>query len=142
MRRREFVAALGSAMAWPVVAHGQQSVAATPIVGLLASSSAEAPAGPVAAIHLALKQAGYGIGQTVRIEYRYANNQLDRLPDLAVELARIPVAVIITSGGPGPALAAKHATTTIPIVFAPIPDPVHSGLVQSLNRPGGNITGV
>ena len=89
-----------------------------PVVGFLASSSAEAPAGPVAAIHLALKQAGYEIGQFVRVEYRYANNQLEQLPGLAAELVKIPVAVIITSGGPGPALAAKSATTTIPIVFA------------------------
>jgi putative ABC transport system substrate-binding protein len=76
------------------------------------------------------------------MEYRYANNQLDRLPALAAELVKIPAAVIITSGGPGPTLAAKAATTTIPIVFAPVPDPVRSGLVASLNRPGGNITGV
>jgi putative ABC transport system substrate-binding protein len=76
------------------------------------------------------------------MEYRYANNQLDQLPSLATELAKISVAVIITSGGPGPALAAKSVTKTIPIVFAPVPDPVRSGLVESLNRPGGNVTGV
>ena len=142
MKRREFIAGLGGAAAWPLVARGQQPATTMPVVGFLASSSAEAPAGPVAAIHLALKQAGYEVGQTVRVEYRYANNQLDQLPGLAAELVRIPVAVIITSGGPGPALAAKSATTTIPIVFAPIPDPVRSGLVESLNRPGGNVTGV
>jgi putative ABC transport system substrate-binding protein len=76
------------------------------------------------------------------MEYRFANNQSDRLPGLAAELAKIPAAVIITSGGPGHALAAKNATTSIPIVFAPVPDPVRIGLVQSLNRPGGNVTGV
>jgi putative ABC transport system substrate-binding protein len=76
------------------------------------------------------------------MEYRYANNQLERLPALADELVKIPAAVIITSGGPAPTLAAKAATTTIPIVFAPVPDPVRSGLVASFNRPGGNITGV
>jgi putative ABC transport system substrate-binding protein len=113
-----------------------------PVVGFLASSSAAAPSGPVAAIHLALKQAGYEVGQTLRMEYRYANNQLERLPALADELVKIPAAVIITSGGPAPTLAAKAATTTIPIVFAPVPDPVRSGLVASFNRPGGNITGV
>src|SRR4029453_10372956 len=91
---------------------------------------------------IALKEAGYEVGQTVRIEYRYANNQLDRLPVLATELVNISATVIITSGGLVPALAAKAATTTIPIVFAPVPDPVRSGLVASLNRPGGNITGV
>jgi putative ABC transport system substrate-binding protein len=76
------------------------------------------------------------------MEYRYANNQLERLPALADELVKIPAVVIITSGGPAPTLAAKAATTTIPIVFAPVPDPVRSGLVASFNRPGGNITGV
>jgi putative ABC transport system substrate-binding protein len=76
------------------------------------------------------------------MEYRYANNQLDRLPTLAAELVGIPAAVIVTSGGPRPTLVAKAATTTIPIVFAPIPDPVRSGLVASFNRPGGNITGI
>jgi putative ABC transport system substrate-binding protein len=105
-------------------------------------STADAPAGPVAAIQLALKQAGYEVDQTVRIEYRYANNQLDRLPVLATELVNISATVIITTGGLAPALAAKAATTTIPIVFAPVPDPVRNGLVASLNRPGGNITGV
>jgi putative tryptophan/tyrosine transport system substrate-binding protein len=142
MRRREFIAALSGAAAWPLVARAQQPATTVPVVGFLALSSAEAPAGPVAAIHLALKEAGYLAGQTVRLEYRYANNQLDHLPGLAAELVKIPVAVIITSGGPGPALTAKSATTTIPIVFAPVPDPVRSGLVESLNRPGGNVTGV
>jgi putative tryptophan/tyrosine transport system substrate-binding protein len=99
MRRREFIAGLGGAAAWPIVGRAQQPSTTVPVVGFLASSSAEAPAGPVAAIHLALKQAGFEIGQTVRVEYRYANNQLDQLPGLAAELVMIPVAVIITSGG-------------------------------------------
>jgi putative ABC transport system substrate-binding protein len=142
MKRRAFIAGLGSAAAWPIAAAGQQPATSLPVVGFLASSSSEAPSGPVSAIHLALRQAGYEIGQTVQMEYRYANNQLDRLPALAAELVKIPAAVVITSGGPGPTLAAKSATTTIPIVFAPVPDPVRSGLVESLNRPGGNITGV
>jgi len=143
VKRREFITLLGgAATAWPLAARTQQTAMTIPVVGFLASSSANAPSGPVAAIHLALKQAGYELGHTVRMEYQYANNQLERLPTLADELVKIPAAVIITSGGPGPALAAKAATTTIPIVFAPMPDPVRSGLVASFNRPGGNITGV
>ena len=143
MKRREFIALVGgAAAAWPLAARAQQRSTTIPVVGFLASSSAEAPSGPIAAIHLALKQAGYEVGQTVRMEYRYANNRLERLPALADELVKIPVEVIITSGGPAPTLAAKAATTTIPIVFAPVPDPVRGGLVASLNRPGGNITGV
>jgi putative tryptophan/tyrosine transport system substrate-binding protein len=140
MKRREFITLLGVTTTWPLAAHAQQT--AVPVVGFLSSSSADAPAGPDAAIQTALRQAGYEIGQTVRMEYRYANNQLDRLPVLAAELVNIPAAVIVTSGGPATALAAKAVTTTIPIVFAPVPDPVRSGLVASLNRPGGNITGV
>ena len=93
-----------------------------PVVGFLASSSADMPSGPVAAVHLGLKQGGYELGQTVRMEYRYANNQLERLPALAAELVRIPAAVIVTSGGPRPTLVAKASTTTIPIVFAPVPE--------------------
>jgi putative tryptophan/tyrosine transport system substrate-binding protein len=140
-RRREFITLLGgAAAAWPLAASAQQP--AMPVVGFLASSSADAPSGPVAAVHLGLKQGGYELGQTVRMEYRYANNQLERLPALAAELVRIPAAVIVTSGGPSPTLVAKASTTTIPIVFAPVPDPVRSGLVTSFNRPGGNITGV
>jgi ABC-type uncharacterized transport system substrate-binding protein len=139
MKRREFITLLGGATAWPLAARGQQQ--AMPVIGFLASSSVDAPSGPVAGIHLGLKQAGYELGQTVRMEYRYANNQLERLPALAAELVGIPAAVIITSGGPRPTLVAK-ATTTIPIVFAPVPDPVRGGLVASFNRPGGNITGV
>ena len=141
MRRREFITFLGGVGAsWSFSARAQQSP--MPVIGFLASSSIEAPSGRVDAIHLALKQAGYEVGKTVRIEYRYANNQLERLSILAEELVAIPANVIITSGGPGPTLAAKAATATIPIVFAPLPDPVRGGLVASLNRPGGNITGI
>jgi putative tryptophan/tyrosine transport system substrate-binding protein len=141
VKRRDFITLLGgAAVAWPLGAHAQQS--AMPVVGFLASSSADAPSGPIAAIHLALKQAGYEVGQTVRMEYRYANNQPERLPELAAELVKLPATVIVTSGGPATTLAAQAATTTIPIVFAPVPDPVRSGLVASFNRPGGNITGV
>jgi putative ABC transport system substrate-binding protein len=141
VKRRDFITLLGgAAVAWPLGAHAQQS--AMPVVGFLASSSADAPSGPIAAIHLALKQAGYEVGQTVRMEYRYANNQPERLPELAAELVKLPATVIVTSGGPATTLAAQAATTTIPIVFAPVPDPVRGGLVASFNRPGGNITGV
>lgn len=140
MRRREFLAVMGGAAAsWPLAVSAQQGL---PVVGFLALSSTNDLPGTVAAIHLALKQAGYEIGKTVRVEYRYAENQLERLPALAAELAAIPAKVIITSGGPGPAHAAKAATATIPIVFAPVPDPVRGGLVASLNKPGGNVTGV
>jgi putative ABC transport system substrate-binding protein len=143
IRRREFIFTLGCTAAFgPLTVRAQQPAMTIPVVGFLASSSANAPSGPVAAIHLALKQAGYELGHTVRMEYRYANNQLERLPALADELVKIPAAVIVTSGGPAPALAAKAATRTIPIVFTAMPDPVRSGLVASFNRPGGNITGI
>jgi putative ABC transport system substrate-binding protein len=140
MRRRDFLGVLSGAAAWPLAARAQQPM--MPLVGFLALSSADAPSGPVASIHLALKQAGLEVGQAVRMEYRYANNQPDRLPALAAELVKISPAVIIASGGPATTLALKAATATIPIVFAPVPDPVRSGLVASLNRPGGNITGI
>jgi putative tryptophan/tyrosine transport system substrate-binding protein len=142
LRRRDFIAALGGAAAWPLHARAQQAHAAIPVVGILSSTSADAPSGPMAAIHLGLKQAGFEAGQTVRMEYRYADNRVERLAALADELVQLPATVIITSGGPWPTLAAKKATTTIPIVFAPVADPVRAGLVASLNRPGGNITGV
>jgi len=113
-----------------------------PVVGLLSQSPSNAPSGPVEAILLALKQAGFEVNQAIRMEYRYANNQYDRLPELAAELVNIPASVIITTGGLIPTVAAKAATTTIPIVFAPVSDPVAVGLVSSMNRPGGNITGI
>jgi putative ABC transport system substrate-binding protein len=141
LERRQLLKLLGgAAAAWPVAVHAQTS--SMPVVGFLAASSADAPSGPIAPIHLALKQAGYEVGQTIRMEYRYADNRPERLPELAAELVQMQCAVIITSGGPRPTLAAKAATATIPIVFAPVPDPVRSGLVASFNRPGGNLTGV
>ena len=111
------------------------------MLGYLASSSPDNPSGPFPP-SLALKQAGFEVGQALRVETRYANFQLDRIPALAAELVKLPCAVIVSSGGPGPALALQSLTSTIPIVFAPLPDPVQSGLVASLNRPGANITGV
>jgi putative ABC transport system substrate-binding protein len=132
MNRREFISLLGgAAAAGPLPARAQQAV---PVVGYLASSSADAPSGPVAAIHMGFKQTGYELGRTVRMEYRYANNQLDRLPALAAELVEIPAAVIVTSGGPRPTLVAKAATTTIPIVFAPIQRRSEKGLTAPSAR--------
>jgi putative ABC transport system substrate-binding protein len=135
MRRREFIAGLGFA-ALPFAARAQQT---RPVVGLLRSSPAVTSAHLLAALSAGLKEAGFVEGESVAIESRYASNQSDRLPALASELARLPVAVIV--GDTVAALAAKTVTTT-PIVFATGGDPVKAGFVASLNRPGGHITGV
>jgi putative ABC transport system substrate-binding protein len=139
MRRREFIAGLGSAAAWPAVARAQQP--AVPVVGLLSHETADDGYKNITVPFLqGLKETGYVEGQNVAIDYRYWEDKYDRLPALVADLVRRRVAVIV--GITEPALAAKAATTTIPIVFATGTDPVASGLVASLNRPGANVTGI
>src|SRR6516164_982161 len=140
MKRRQFITLLGGAAAWPLVARAQQR--AIPVIGILASVS-PAPYAPfIAAIKEGLGQAGYAEGRNVAIEYRWAEGQYDRLPQLASELVEMDVAVIVLVGGGATTAAAKAATTTIPIVVVMGDDPVRTGAVAALNRPGGNVTGV
>lgn len=140
MRRREFIAWVGSATAWPLVARAQKPE--MPVIGILATASAEANVARLRAFRDALRAEGYVDGQNVKIEYQWVDESSGRMPELAAQLINHQPAVLVAAGGTASALAAKAATKSIPIVFGIGGDPVALGLVASLSRPGGNVTGV
>jgi putative tryptophan/tyrosine transport system substrate-binding protein len=141
LKRRAFITLIGGAAAWPLAARAQQT--AMPVIGLIDIRSPDTlMEDRLRAFRQGLKDTGYVERENVAIEYRWAENQMDRLPELTAELVRRQVAAIVTTGGPAAVMAAKAATTTIPIVFVVAEDPVRLGLVASLARPGGNLTGI
>ena len=139
MRRRDFLTLLGGAAAWPLAARGQQR---TPVIGFLNGATEDTYANRMRGFHGGLKERGFVDGENLTILYRWADNRMDRLPELAADLVRRRVAIIVAGTGTVPVVAAKQATSTIPVVFVVSEDPVRIGLVASLARPGGHMTGV
>jgi putative ABC transport system substrate-binding protein len=140
IKRRSFITLLGGAVAWPLAARAQQS--AMPVIGFLSSRSPGESAGVVAAFRQGLREIGFIEGRNLAIAFRWAEGRYDRLPALAAELVGLPVTLLFSAGGPPTAFAANAATSTSPIVFSAVGDPVEIGLVPSLSRPSGNITGM